>query len=244
MIRFLLFAIAVLVAALCIQGARFAHARSGEIRSGFTADSLQAAHDTTRQFAFAQLHDSVTIFTRRAAQQAQRADALDRALQASRLATLNAQVRVSALDTVIRTRTVSAPRDSLHRSGFSVRQAPYTVAGEVVGDSTTRLDAISLRVDLDSLPLQLRLSCQAATDTPIKRALVVAIAPPWARVALGDIEQSPNVCNPELAPASTMTRLRRTLARAGLSVGAGVVVTGTGAFAIRPALLIGVRLWP
>jgi hypothetical protein len=100
MIRLLLFAIAVLVAALCIQGARFAHARSGEIRSGFTADSLQAARDTTRQLAFAQLHDSVTRFTRRAAQQEQGGDALDRALQASRLATLNAQVGVSALGTV------------------------------------------------------------------------------------------------------------------------------------------------
>jgi hypothetical protein len=244
MIRLMLFAIAVLVAALCIQGVRLARSHTGEIRSSFTADSLQAAHDTTRQLAFAQLHDSVTIFTRRATQQEQRADALDRALQASRLATLNAQVRVSALDTVVRTRTVSAPRDSLRRSGFSVRQAPYTVAGEILGDSTTRVDAVSLRVDLDSLPLQLRLSCQAANDTPVKRALVVAIAPPWARVALGDIEQSPTVCNPELAPVSTMTSLRRTLARAGLSIGAGVVVTGTGTVTIRPALLIGVRLWP
>ena len=121
--------------------------------SAFITNALRPARDTTGQYGITEFRASVTIFIRRAAQQESRAGALDRTLQASRLVTLNNQVRVSALDAVIRTRTMSAPRDSPRHSDFSVRQA-------------------------------------------------------------------------------------------GLSVGAGVVVTGTSTLAIRSALLIGVRLWP
>ena len=248
MTRLLLLLIALLIAALGIERVRGNRARWSALRSALTADSAQAAHDTTREVQLARVHDSIRVFVRRAEQQEQRADNLDHELDARRLSRVNAGVRVAALDTIVKTDTVylagTTAHDSSRRTRFTVRREPYTVVGEIGSGSDPNADSVSLHVDMDSIPLDVRLSCQTARDTPIKRALVVAVAPPWARVVLGDVEQAPSMCNPELTPVGRFAGVRRLLARAGISAGAGVVVTNTGQVTVRPALLVGVRLWP
>ena len=55
---------------------------NGELAGRFASDSMEAARDTTHEVEIAALHDSVRVFVRRAEQQEQRADGLDRALGA------------------------------------------------------------------------------------------------------------------------------------------------------------------
>ena len=250
MIRVLLAAIGLLIAALCVQAVRATRARAAGLRTSLSLDSAEAAHDTTRELELAALHDSVRVFVRRARQQEQRTDALDRDVGARRMARLNARVRIAALDTVIRADTIDTiyvarndGRSNARRSRFSVRQEPYTVVGEIAGGVVADVDSVSLHVDIDSIPLQLRLSCSAARGSPVRRALVVAVTPRWARLSLGDIEQSPSVCNPELLRQTTRTRVAGMLRRIGVSAGAGII-DRNGQIEARPALVVGLRLWP
>ena len=243
MIRLMLVVIVVLITALSIEAVRGGRARARGVRAALALDSAQAASDTSREIEVAALHDSVRVFVRRVQQQEQRADQLDRALESQRLARLNAHVRVAALDTVVRTDTVRVGPDSTRRSHFRVRQGPYTVEGDVVVDGSMLAGSVALRVDLDSIPLELRLSCGGGSSG-VKQALVVAIAPPWAKIALASVEQSPTLCNPELAPPSARARVAGLFARAGVSMGASAVVERNGQVAIRPAIMLGIRIWP
>lgn len=242
MIRVLLAVIVVLVAALWVQGVRAAHARTSALRTSLALDSAESARDTTRELGVAALHDSVRVFVKRAAQQQQRADNLDRAVSGQRLARLNAQLRVAALDTVVRTDTVTVT--STGRRRFAVRKAPYGVVGEIAPADSTGDQAVSLQIDLDSIPLDVRLSCERERGAAVNKALVVAVAPQWARVRLDAVEQSPLVCNPGLQPASARSRLASLAQRLGISVGAAVTLERDGKIFVRPALLLGVRAWP
>jgi hypothetical protein len=196
MTRLLIVVIVLLVAALCVERVLVNRAHAYGVRAAVTLDSIEAARDTTREVRVAALHDSVRVFVRRARQVEQRADALDRALQATRLARLNAQVRIAALDTVVRVERVTVVRDSARRSRFAVRDPPYTVVGDVTrrgGSANDDAEDVSLHVELDSIPLEVRLSCETVRDTPVKRAIVVVAAPVWAGVAVSRVAQSPAV---------------------------------------------------
>jgi hypothetical protein len=247
MTRLLLVVIVLLVAALCVERVFGNRARANNVRAAVALDSIEAARDTTREVQIALLHDSVRVFVRRAQQVEQRADGLDRALQATRLARLNAQVRVAALDTVVRVKSVTVVRDSVRRTRFAVRDPPYTVLGDVERNDSNQVDdatSVSLHIDLDSIPLQVRLSCAVVGETPVKRALVVAIAPPWARVRISAVEQSLSICNSEQVSAGEQSRVLGFLRRLGVSLGAAIVLTGDGRVAARPAMVFGVRVWP
>jgi hypothetical protein len=251
MIRVLLAAIGALIAMLFVQSVNSARARAAAVRSSQSLDSAEAARDTTREIELGALRDSVRVFVRRSVQQEQRADALDKDLGAQRMARLNAHVRIAALDTVIRAGTPidtiyvtrNDGRSNARLSRFSVRQEPYTVVGEIAGGMTADVDSVSLHVDMDSIPLQVRLSCSQPTENPVRRALVVAVTPRWARLTLGDVEQSLDVCNPELERQTARTGVVGVLRRFGVSAGAGIIAKNGQAEA-RPALIVGFRLWP
>ena len=250
MIRILLAAIALLIAALTIEEIRGGRARAAVLRSALARDSVEASHDTTREVHVASLHDSVRVFVRRVAQQEQRADQLDRALRARRVARVSAETHIAPLDTAVRTDTVFVSTDSVWHVPFSVRRAPYSVTGEIAHRASNkeflgvRADVVSLKVDLDSIPLGVRLSCQAASGSQVARGVAAIVAPPWARVVLSDVEQEPTVCNPAVERASTRQRFRDFAHRAGLSVGVAAISESSGQIVIRPALLFGIRMWP
>ena len=244
MSRILLVVIVLLVGALVVEAMRGARDHATGVRAALRLDSVQTAHDTTREVDIAALHDSVRVFVRRAQQQMQRADALDRALNATRLARINARVRLAALDTVVKTDTVIAAPDSTRHSRFHIREEPYTIVGDISRRSTWSGDSVAVHIDLDSIPLQLRLSCQAGSGTPVKQALAAVVAPHWAHVVLGDIEQQAEVCNPGIAPPTVRSRVATLLGRLGISAGAGVVLEPDGQIVARPTLVVGMRLWP
>ncbi|HEY5061916.1 MAG TPA: hypothetical protein VII52_10300 [Gemmatimonadaceae bacterium] len=244
MTRLMVAAIVLLVAALGVEAIRGSRARMASWRAAFASDSVQAARDTTHEVEIAALHDSVRVFLRRAEQQEQRADGLDRALGARRLAMLNARVRIAALDTVVRADTVRVSVDSARRSTFTVRREPYTVSGEVSSRPGDAGDSVSVSVQLDSMPVQVRVSCGPAAPGSVQRALAVVVAPHWAHVVLGDVEQSPSVCNPNVEEPTAGSRLGGLLRRFGIAVGEGIAIQSNGQVVMRPAILAGFRVWP
>jgi hypothetical protein len=187
------------------------------------------------------------VFVRRAQQQEQRADGLDRVLGAERVAKVSAAVHVGVLDTVVRTDTVFTAPGLPARSRFLVREAPFLVAGEVFlprGNRALGADSVSLHVEMDSMPVQIRVSCKRSAGTDVRQALVVAEAPRWARVVIGEAQQDVAVCNPQLAERGAGSRLGRLLGRFGLSIGLGFLVDRDGRVIARPALSVGARVWP
>ena len=243
MTRVWLAVIAVLIAALLAERVRGNRAQASAVRLALARDSVEAGRDSTREVAAGAVRDSVRVFVRRAQQQEQRADGLDRSIKARRLARVNAAVRVAALDTVVRTDTVIVTADSSRRVRFAVRRQPYTVIGEI-GARSSGADSVLLHIELDSIPIQLRLACQRAKGTGVQRALVVATAPRWARVVIGPVEQSAAVCNPWIVRPSMARRVAGLLRRVGVSAGVGIVVERGGQVVARPAVMIGVRVWP
>ena len=243
MSRLLLGLVGALVVALWIERVRGDRARAGAVRLALVRDSTDAAHDTTREVRVLALNDSVRAFARRAKQQEQRADGLDRALRARRVARVDARVRLVALDTVVRAETVFVANDSVHRSRFRVRQAPFSVEGEVAMNRAGA-DSVSLHIDVDSIPLQVRINCGRRVETPVRQATVAAVAPPWARVALTEVQQEVGVCNPELVKPRWGARLAGMASRVGVAVGAGAVLGSAGQVVVRPAVVVGLRVWP
>ena len=241
--RLMMVAIGILFATLVVETVRGSRARESGLRGALRLDSAEAARDTTREVAIVNLKDSVRVFVRRAEQQAQRADGLDRALQARRMAEVNARVSVAALDTVVRADTVYVSADSVRRSRFNVRQAPYTVTGELAM-RPGRGDSVVLHIEVDTIPLQVRVSCGPRGNGGANRAMVVAVAPKWAHVALSGVEQAPSVCNPAFVDGGFTSRISNILRRAGISAGVAAVSEPSGQIAVRPALMIGVRVWP
>ena len=243
MTRLLLIVIGVLFALLWLERVRGNRARASDVKSALVRDSVEAAHDRTREAGILKLHDSVRVVERRALQQQQRADDLDRKLRARRLARVSTQLRVAALDTAVRTDTAYLTIDSTRRSRFTARQAPYTVVGEIALRPSQR-DSVSLHIELDSIPLEVRLSCRRGIGTPVNRASVAVVAPRWASVVIGVVEQAPSICNPELTQPTLRSRLASLANRVGVSAGAGIVVERGIQVTARPALLLGIRIWP
>jgi hypothetical protein len=83
-------------------------------------------------------------------------------------------------------------------------------------DATLKLERVvrgrlDMQVALDTLGLDMRLSCGAAGTEEVRRASVTAVGPSWATVRLGRVEQAPSVCSAAEAGTESgrWTALRR-----------------------------------
>lgn len=205
-------------------------------------DSLLAARDTTRtlQAHLALLGDSLQVVSRRAVQTAQRADELDRAIGVERVIRDKLQVRIAGLNAMVRSETsetvVTAAHDAVRRGVFVVRQAPYTARAEVELPAAPEVGRMRLRVELDTLGLEVRVGCGVRDADGVRAATAVVIAPKWAEVRLARVEQGIGVCS---TMPSTPSLFARIAGRVGVSVGYGVVGDAVGV-----GVLAGVRVWP
>ncbi len=206
--------------------------------AGLVRDSSDAVHDTTRLVVVdtTAASDSGLVWQRRAVQEAQRADALDRALHEERAARAELSVIIPAVDT-----TIAIPRPGM---GEKIRQGPYTIEVDhttpAVGDSAP---VLGLRVALDTLHLGVRIGCGAAARDGVRPASVSVLAPSWAQVRLDQVEQEPTVCQAPANNAGFVGRIRALTRRIGLTVGYGAVRTGS-VLAVGPTVSIGLRIWP
>jgi hypothetical protein len=184
---------------------------------------------------------------RRAVQVTQKANALDRALGPERVALDQFTATIAAMRLEVKSDTVvvEARDDSARSATFDVAQAPYTVHAEVELPPSPVRGRLGVRVDLDTLTLEMRIGCGNANALGVRAAEVSAVAPGWARVRLGRVEQTPSVCAPSAKGRSSggWAVVRNVMERFGVCVGytatrlpAGVIVGGIG-------VGVGFRAW-
>lgn len=180
--------------------------------------------------ALGAIGDSLRVFQRQVVQTAQRNDAIDQALQLERRGRYQLTTSVDSLHRVIASRSpVSQDSLSVRRAEFDVRQAPYTVAMTVELPAPPDTGRVDLHVALDSIPLGLRLSCARPDANGIRAASIEAIAPPWASVRFGSVEQSPELCaSPALTNSTTHATGRALVRWTPIVVGAGRVFNTDG----------------
>ena len=217
-------------------------------RAALVRDTLEAAQDTTRVLPLiGALGDSLRAVERRAVQTAQRSDELDRLLKRERVvrdrleATI-AELRISAVAETV----FVADGDSVRHATFDVRQAPYTVHAEVALPRAPLPGQLDLRAEMDTLALDVGVGCGSAGTAGVRPASVSVVAPSWASVRLGRVEQAPEVCatKVESRGSAVLSTVRRFVARFGLTVGYSAVRTPSGAVMAGPAVGVGFRVWP
>ncbi len=174
-----------------------------------------------------------------AVQMEQRGDALDRALGGERRARY---ALVATVDSLARSAVAVAGVDTgqlPRRASFTVRQRPYTVAALVEFPRPPDTARMWLRVALDPIPIAARVMCSAPDGHGIRSATVVASSPPWVKVRLERLEQSPELCaSPALARrAAPRVALRPVIVGVGL-VGRPGGAAGVGWF-VGTGLAIG-----
>jgi hypothetical protein len=227
-----------------------AEALARATKAGLQADSLQAAADSTRvlyRVAVAGLGDSLRVAVRRAVQEVQRADVLDKALRLERVTRDKLRATIAELRSAPRSDTVQVVgTDGERRATFDVRQAPYTVRAEVSLPAAPGRGRMDVRVKLDTLALDVHVGCGAANAAGVRAATAIVVAPKWASVRLGSVEQAPRVCAviPGGERSSAQSVMRAILQRVGVSVGYGATRTASGTVVSGVSTMVGITIWP
>jgi len=232
--------------------ARLARARDdARAAAGLVRDSLAAAADTTRvlHLHLAALGESLTVVQRRAVQTGQRADGLDRALGAERVARVRLTAQVVALARTVRSDSAGSDGSSGERAAvFDVRDAPYSVHAEVRLPPPPAVGTMAVLVQVDTLALELRISCGETDRGGVRPAMATVVGPAWAAVQLQRVEQAAEVCATSTRgrdAARGLAAVRRWMAeRVGVSVGLGVTRDARGVLVAGPGAVVGVRAWP
>jgi len=160
------------------------------------ADKAEALADTTRRLVTHTAADRA-LWQRRAVQEAQRADSVDRELGLTRKAYVAATVTIRGLEAAAHAPVTED--SSARRATFHVREVPFTAEATVALPPPPAAGDLQLRIALDPIPLDLRLECGAAEGGGVHQASAVLSGPPWATVQLGRVEQAPEVCSPKPA---------------------------------------------
>lgn len=242
---------AVLLASLAWQTHAKANAEHRAGALALQADTLRAVHDTTRRLTMALniLAAGTQAVQRQAVQVIQRSDSIDRALKLERVAKDDltatiAELRAQGTTTV----AVANGTDTASRVAvFTGRQMPYTFRDSVTLPTPPHTATQVLTVSVDSLALEVRLGCGRPNADGIRSAQVTVTGPTWARLSLGRVEQSPDLCHsPALEPTHGDGRswIRRAIDRAGIDIGYGVTRTPDGHAVFAPAVIVGVKVWP
>jgi hypothetical protein len=195
----------ILLAVILVLSFMLTRAHAATRKAGLTADSLEVVLDTTRHRVLSTkdsirlLGDSLAIAQRRAFQVVLERDALDRALNVTRLAnaSLSARVRTLEATNVSSSSPTTENAEGERKATFDHRDPPFTVHAVVTlpaPPARGRLD--SLTVALDPIPLAIRPSCGAKNAQGIRSAQWTVTSPPWATIALDSVAQNPELCNP------------------------------------------------
>lgn len=246
-----LIGLALLVGFAQIEEFRVRSAQRAVRRAALSVDSLDAVRDTARRLNAKALGlgDSLAVVQRRAVQVRQVADALDRALGAERAIRQQLAVRVASLEAVVRAEGAVTPPaakdsdDEVRRGKFRLRQAPYSVRAEVELPREPSRGSMKIDVALDSIPVEVRVSCGRVGVGDVRPAAVEVIAPAWARASVGRVEQAVEVCSPaRSSPARGWWEAVRS--RLGVMVVYGASLQHDGAVVRGVTIGVGVRVWP
>ncbi|MDB4878550.1 MAG: hypothetical protein JWM41_4996 [Gemmatimonadetes bacterium] len=215
-----------------IEEGRVSAEQSRAATAALAVTNLAAERDSTRNVArtnkrvAALLGDSLQLVEKHAVQVAQRGDALDRALGRERRARYALDASVDSLHRAASTPVAVNHDDGIRMARFDIREPPYTVQADVSMPPPPDSAHIALRVSIDAIPIEARVSCSPANEDGIRTATVTASSPPWAKVRFGHVEQSPELCT---SPALVRSRTPRRLVRfTPLVIGGGRVVATDG----------------
>lgn len=242
--------VVILLGASAVEGWRLRRAEGRAGQLALAADTLKAHADTSHRLILAQrdslklLGDSLSGVQRRVVQVAQRADALDKALKEERIALseLTAQVRSLSVRLASTGNVVTDTASGTRSAHFDVDTVPYKGTADV-SLPRTGPGTLNLHISLPPAPIGLRLGCGAAVDG-IRPATATATGPPWLTLALGRVEQSPDLCrSPALQTTDSRGWFRRIYDRFGVDVGYGFTDVG-GKIYVGPQAGVSVKIWP
>lgn len=212
------------------------------------AENLAAAQDTSRRLSVrvGTLGESLMVTQRRAVQQQQRGDALDRALRLERRARVALTVEVPRVRAAIAGEAAAASDSTanggdVRRAHFRIEEQWYSGSADVVLPRPPGRPELSLDVGMRLIPLELRIGCSAHSPTGVAGASASVTGPRWAKVTLTRVEQDSGVCAVTEEHARTSRDLTATLReRLALVIGYGVA---PGAWRPGAVVAAGVRLW-
>lgn len=217
--------IVLLVVALAVQTWRLGRAEARAQVAALARDSAEASADSTRAVSArvqALLGAELVAVQRRAVQQQQRADGLDRALGLERRARVLVELRADSLQAEAMAAVTADSADSVRRARFEVREPPYTATADVAIPRPPALGHLSLHVALDPARLEVRIGCGQAREG-VRQATVTAVGPRWLSLDLTSVEQDPAVCQ---APMGLPRKKKPLPWREGFIVVLGLRVLG------------------
>lgn len=170
-------------------------------------DSVEAVADTTRLLQIASLEDSLSLYQRRIVQTEQRLDDIDNELRQERAFRASLSLRLDSLTSELSS-PVTEAGDTL-RMHFEQDTLPYQLEADVLvppADPVTlvRPDAFArFTVRLAPIPIEARIGCSPNANDSFNQATLNIITPEWATVEIGEVQQEPRVCNPDLTVLDT-----------------------------------------
>jgi hypothetical protein len=224
-----------------IEQGRLATQRAHGAQVALALVNAEASRDSTRVLVAASrvmsqlLGDSVRVYRKRVVQVTQQKDALDKAIGDERVAHYALTGTVDSLERV----TQALP--NADSAEFHLRSVPYTVDASVVFPPLPDSARMSMRVALDPIQVDARVTCGKPDTNGIRAASVLASTPRWASVTFGRVEQSPDLC-PSPALVRTSNR-KRFLGFEPLVIGGGRVITPDGRGAWGFFAGSGVHVW-
>lgn len=201
---------AVLVAAFVWIGMRecqLADAREAARDAGLARDSAEAVADVSRditRLVASIIGDSVRASERRILQVTPTRTELDRALGRVTTGTAQLSAQVRGLVNVIVDAAGPTTEDTsgTRRGVFAVREPPVSLWATATLPRPPALGRLVVdSLDVDPIPVNLDFSCGPRRRDGIRPAVVAATAPSWATIDIGDVQQSPETCNPREEPA-------------------------------------------
>ena len=212
------------------------------------AENLAALRDTSRRFLLqlGSLGDSLAVTQRRAVQQEQRKDALDKALQIERRARVAATLELPRMMSTVGGEVVSASDSAVtgtdtRQAHFQIEEPWYSGSADVALPRAPGRPELSLDLGMRPIPLELRIGCSPGSSDGVGAASASVTVPKWARLTLTSVEQEAAVCSPVKARL-TKHRSLTTILRERLAVVIGYGVMATE-MTPRGILAAGVRLW-
>ena len=153
-------------------------------------DSIQVVHDTTVRGLLRVQGDTVAYWQRRSLQTAQRADALDQALQLARKAKVTGTIVLHRVDTVLVTPASDSGGERVAR--LVLAQPPIHVTARVAipASDSAHWD---VQAWLDTLHWSLRLGCGG--KPPFRSATTTFTLTGNVSATLDSVTQDPGVCN-------------------------------------------------
>ena len=152
-------------------------------------DSVEALSDSTRS----RLLDSLRVVERRAVQAEIEADRLDKELGRETQVRAALRVKVDSLQESIGA-PVTEDTAGVRTVEWERYLEPLRIQAKAIVPPEPKRARLDLTLDLDSIPMTVRVGCGEA-EGDFRPATVTVTLPPWADAKIEEVRQDPDVCN-------------------------------------------------